>query len=89
MKLHKDVSAFYCGKHVCNPRAVFPHNKVIRRRSNGGNFGDSGKESPTQKPAPPTEYPIRTYANECGTLLYNCMGSETTGISYQHPVVDS
>ena len=36
---------------------------------------------PTQKPVPLFEYLIKTYTNECETVLDNCMGSGTTGIA--------
>ena len=36
---------------------------------------------PTQKPVALMEYLIRTYTNEGGTVLDNCMGSGTTGIA--------
>lgn len=45
MKLHEDVLVFCLGEHTYNPQDLVPHNKVTSRRSNGGNFGDSGKES--------------------------------------------
>jgi site-specific DNA-methyltransferase (adenine-specific) len=34
---------------------------------------------PTQKPVPLLEYLVRTYTNEGGTVLDNCMGSGSTG----------
>lgn len=36
---------------------------------------------PTQKPVALMEYLIKTYTNECDTVLDNCMGSGTTGIA--------
>jgi len=39
------------------------------------------KVHPTQKPVALMEYMIRTYTNECDTVLDNCMGSGTTGIA--------
>ena len=36
---------------------------------------------PTQKPVPLCEYLIKTYTNEGETVLDNCMGSGTTGVS--------
>jgi site-specific DNA-methyltransferase (adenine-specific) len=36
---------------------------------------------PTQKPVALMEYLIRTYTNEGGTVLDNCMGSGTTGVA--------
>lgn len=45
MKLHEDVLVFCCGEHTYNPQDLVRHGKVTRRGSNGGNFGDSGKEN--------------------------------------------
>lgn len=36
---------------------------------------------PTQKPVALMDYLIRTYTNECETVLDNCMGSGTTGVA--------
>lgn len=36
---------------------------------------------PTQKPVALMEYLIRTYTNECETVMDNCMGSGTTGVA--------
>lgn len=36
---------------------------------------------PTQKPVALMEYLIKTYTNEGGTVLDNCMGSGTTGVA--------
>lgn len=36
---------------------------------------------PTQKPVDLCEYLIKTYTNECDTVLDNCMGSGTTGVA--------
>ena len=46
--------------------------------------GDNKREAglhPTQKPVALMEYLIRTYSNEGDTVLDNCMGSGTTGVS--------
>ena len=40
-----------------------------------------GVVHPTQKPVALMEYLIRTYTNECETVLDNCMGSGTTGVA--------
>lgn len=73
MKLHEDVLVFCCGDHVYNPQDLMPHNKVTKRGSNGGNFGQSGKENFQEwtnyprsivrfaheaKPAHPTQKPV-------------------------------
>jgi len=42
---------------------------------------DSDKTHPTQKPVALMEYLLRTYSNEGGTVLDNCMGSGTTGVA--------
>lgn len=39
---------------------------------------------PTQKPVDLCEYLIKTYTNECETVLDNCMGSGTTGVACLH-----
>lgn len=36
---------------------------------------------PTQKPVALLEYLIKTYTNECDTILDNCMGSGSTGVA--------
>lgn len=36
---------------------------------------------PTQKPVKLLEYLIKTYTNECDTVLDNCMGSGSTGVA--------
>ena len=36
---------------------------------------------PAQKPLALMEYLVRTYTNECDTVLDNCMGSGTTGVA--------
>jgi len=42
---------------------------------------DQNAVHPTQKPVALMEYLIRTYTNEGGTVLDNCMGSGTTGVA--------
>lgn len=42
---------------------------------------DSSKIHPTQKPVALMEYMIRTYTKEGDTVLDNCMGSGSTGVS--------
>ena len=42
---------------------------------------DTAKAHPTQKPVALMEYLIRTYTNEGGVVLDNCMGSGTTGVA--------
>lgn len=43
--------------------------------------GRSDNYHPTQKPVELMEYLIRTYTDEGGTVLDNCMGSGTTGVA--------
>ena len=45
------------------------------------NFNNERGLHPTQKPVALMEYMIRTYTNECDTVLDNCMGSGTTGVA--------
>jgi site-specific DNA-methyltransferase (adenine-specific) len=42
---------------------------------------DSSRVHPTQKPVALMEYLIRTYTNQGGSVLDNCMGSGTTGVA--------
>jgi site-specific DNA-methyltransferase (adenine-specific) len=42
---------------------------------------DSNKQHPTQKPVALMEYLIKTYTNECETVLDFTMGSGTTGVA--------
>lgn len=45
------------------------------------NNGNNKNVHPTQKPIPLLEYLIKTYTNECETVLDNCMGSGSTGVA--------
>lgn len=46
------------------------------------NYGkDEDHLHPTQKPLVLIEYLVKTYSNECDTILDNCMGSGTTGVA--------
>jgi len=42
---------------------------------------ERGKQHPTQKPVALMEYLIKTYSNECYTVLDFCMGSGSTGVA--------
>lgn len=44
-------------------------------------FSAQQQVHPTQKPVPLMEYLIRTYSNEGGVVLDNCMGSGSTGVA--------
>lgn len=54
-----------------NPKTI-----LTFQNGNGG-----GKIHPTQKPVALYEYLIKTYTNECETVLDICMGSGTTGVA--------
>ena len=43
-----------------------------------------GKLHPTQKPVELCEYLIKTYSNEDGVVMDNCMGSGSTGVACIH-----
>jgi len=45
------------------------------------NADQKGKTHPTQKPVALMEYLIKTYTNECETVLDFCAGSGTTGVA--------
>jgi DNA modification methylase len=49
----------------------------VQKFSNGNNR----TQHPTQKPVALMEYLIKTYTNECDTVLDFCMGSGTTGVA--------
>ena len=49
----------------------------VKKFSNRNN----GNSHPTQKPTALLEYLIKTYTNECETVLDNCMGSGSTGVA--------
>lgn len=57
----------------CATNLVVDFPKVIRK---GGH--------PTQKPVALLEYLIKTYTNECDTVLDSCMGSGSTGVACQN-----
>lgn len=44
-------------------------------------FDSERGHHPTQKPVPLLEYLIKTYTNDGGTVLDNCMGSGSTGVA--------
>ena len=55
------------------------YNKMILEFDNEHNVGKW--KHPTQKPVPLMEYLIKTYTNECETVLDFTMGSGTTGVA--------
>ena len=59
----------YVQKHTNYPRQALYIN------------GESKTVHPTQKPVALFEYLIKTYTNECETVLDNCIGSGTTAIA--------
>ena len=60
----------YIGKLTNFPKMVIEYSNIIM-----------GTLHPTQKPVELLEYLIKTYTNECETVLDNCMGSGSTGIA--------
>lgn len=53
----------------------YPHNILIFAKDNGFHY------HPTQKPIALMEYLVKTYTNECDTVLDFTMGSGTTGVA--------
>lgn len=45
MRNHEDIMVFCSASTKYNPQGLKPLNKMVRRGSNGTNFGDSGKEN--------------------------------------------
>jgi len=73
-KTHKNQRLRYSegyNRFVKYPRSVIKINRDTLK----------GSMHPTQKPVALFEYLIRTYTNECDTVLDNCAGSGTTGIA--------
>jgi site-specific DNA-methyltransferase (adenine-specific) len=62
-------------KAITNVGTRYPSS--VQKFSNGNN----GNIHPTQKPVALMEYLIRTYTNECETVLDFTMGSGTTGVA--------
>lgn len=62
-------------KAIKNTGTRYPSS--VQKFSNGNN----GNVHPTQKPVALMEYLIRTYTNECETVLDFTMGSGTTGVA--------
>lgn len=58
---------------MINPDTVLKNIKCVHN--------SSGKLHPTQKPVALMEYLIKTYTNECETVLDFAMGSGTTGVA--------
>lgn len=88
----KKNSAKRLGKFLHNPEHMGAGNKLLHETeyeqkwtnypSEIIEFGlDKNIIHPTQKPVALMEYLIRTYSNEGGTILDNCMGSGTTGVA--------
>ena len=88
----KKNSAKRLGKFLHQPEHMGSGNKLLHETeyeqkytnypSEIIEFGlDKGSVHPTQKPVALMEYLIRTYSNEGGTILDNCMGSGTTGVA--------
>jgi len=45
MKLHENILVFYKRSPTYNPQGLIPFNKIVKRGSNGMNFGQSGNEN--------------------------------------------
>lgn len=64
------------GERICKTYThKYRHNILSFPRQTKGNL------HPTQKPVALLEYLIKTYTNECETVLDNCMGSGSTGVA--------
>lgn len=61
------------GKRYPQDVLVFPNKS--------GHMSGAGRLHPTEKPVPLLEYLIRTYTNEGGLVLDNCMGSGSTCVA--------
>lgn len=61
----------------------YPGDVIHFSNWNNARFGDTSKTvpHPTHKPIDLLEYLIKTYTNEGGTVLDNCMGSGSTGVA--------
>lgn len=63
-----------------NPELRYPTN-LIKFSSMTGECNNINRLHPTQKPIELIEWLIKTYTNEGGTVLDNCMGSGTTAVA--------
>ena len=80
------------GKFLNNPDHMGSNNKLLGESEYEQKWTNYPKEiiefpldknsfHPTQKPVALMEYLIRTYSNEGGVVLDNCMGSGSTGVA--------
>ena len=66
------------GKTAVNDGTRFPRSVIKISNDNHKSL------HPTQKPVALCEYLIKTYTNDGGAVLDNCMGSGTTGVACKH-----
>lgn len=77
---------------IANNGDAFGGKEVLRQHKNNGlsyprailrfsNANQNNRVHPTQKPVELLEYLIKTYTNECDTVLDSCMGSGSTGVA--------
>lgn len=63
-----------------NPKKRYPKS-IITFNARSAECNNVNRVHPTQKPVALFEYLIKTYTNEGGTVLDNCMGSGTTAVA--------
>ena len=63
-----------------NENLRFPKN-LLTYNNRKGELNSTKRLHPTQKPVDLLEWLIKTYTNECETVLDNCMGSGSTGVA--------
>ena len=80
-RTYKTKPQAYAGIKGKDVQAIVPE---LRCPSSVQNFNRERGLHPTQKPVALMEYMIKTYTNEGGTVLDNCMGSGTTGVACQN-----
>lgn len=86
---HKECYNYnhYCGSsnHVNYEKVKYKYNPDYVQPSDVLEFNvvpnRKGKLHPTQKPVDLCEWLVKTYSNEGGVVLDNCMGSGTTGVA--------
>jgi site-specific DNA-methyltransferase (adenine-specific) len=77
-------------KHLSSGVYIYSENRdekkrfpksIIEIHARGAECNSLNRIHPTQKPEALLEYLIKTYTNECDTVLDNTMGSGTTGVA--------
>ena len=86
MKYYEEICIFNKnGNHTFNKNVKYKYHPDWVQPSDILEFNTvsnrKGKLHPTQKPVDLCEWLIKTYSNEGGVVLDNCMGSGTTGIA--------